>query len=77
MKCMFSDSSTKAATCSARDPSAAHAASNAFFGFMKVSKGTSVLEMQKELSQEKDGGSFLFSATVGETNPSGSLSGTV
>jgi hypothetical protein len=62
---------------SLRDPSAAHAASNAFFGFMKVSKGTSVLEMQKELSQEKDGGSFLFSATVGETNPSGSLSKTV
>lgn len=63
---------------SLRDPAANHvAASNAFFGFMKVSKGTSVLEMQKELSQEKQGGSFLFSATVGETDPAGSLSKTV
>jgi hypothetical protein len=33
--------------------------------------------MQKELSQEKQGGSFLFSATVGETDPGGSLSKTV
>jgi hypothetical protein len=46
-----------------------------FFGFMKVSSGTSLSAMQKELSQEKRQGSkFLFSATIGEASPNGSIS---
>jgi hypothetical protein len=46
-----------------------------FFGFMKVSSGTSLSAMQKELSQEKQQGSkFLFSATIAEASPSGSFS---
>lgn len=42
---------------------------NTFMGFMKVSKGTSVTEMQKELSQEKQGGGFLFSTILNQAGP--------
>ena len=41
---------------------------NTFIGFMKVSKGTSVSEMQKELAREKDGGGFLFSAILNQAS---------
>jgi hypothetical protein len=46
------------------------AESSTFFGFMKVSSGSSAAEMEKELAREKRGGSFLFSAIVnqGERN---------
>jgi hypothetical protein len=46
------------------------AESGTFFGFMKVSKGASFSEMEKELSHEKNGGAFLFSAIInqGERN---------
>jgi hypothetical protein len=40
--------------------------SSAFFGFMKVSGGTSAAEMEKELAREKRGGSFLFSAIINQ-----------
>src|SRR5712671_3181179 len=44
--------------------------SSTFFGFMKVSSGTSAAEMEKEVAREKRGGSFLFSAIInqGERN---------
>ncbi len=43
--------------------------SSVFFGFMKVSKGTSVSEMQKELAKEKQSGNFLFSAILNQASP--------
>jgi hypothetical protein len=44
-----------------------HAAeSSTFFGFMKVSSGTSAAEMEKELAREKRGGAFLFSAIINQ-----------
>jgi len=56
----------------ARSPSAD---SSTFFGFMKVSSGTSMAAMQKELAKEKQGESkYLFSATISEARPSGSFS---
>jgi hypothetical protein len=44
--------------------------SSTFFGFMKLSSGTSAADMEKELAREKRGGSFLFSAIInqGERN---------
>jgi hypothetical protein len=42
------------------------AEANTFIGFMKVSKGTSVAEMQKELAAEKNGGGFLFSTILNQ-----------
>jgi hypothetical protein len=48
--------------------------SSTFFGFMKVSSGTSISAMQKELASEKQAGSkFMFSATISEAKPSGSF----
>jgi hypothetical protein len=44
-----------------------------FLGFMKVSKGTSVSEMQKELAREKQGGEFEFSAIINQANRQGSI----
>lgn len=38
--------------------------SGTFFGFMKVSKGASFSEMEKELSHEKNGSAFQFSAII-------------
>jgi hypothetical protein len=56
----------------ARRPSgSAHGVeSSTFFGFMKVSSGTSAADMEKELAREKRGGAFLFSAIInrGERN---------
>jgi hypothetical protein len=56
----------------ARKPSGSgHGAeSSTFFGFMKVSSGTSAADMEKELAREKRGGAFLFSAIInrGEGN---------
>jgi hypothetical protein len=47
--------------CCDRDPE-----SSVFFGFMKVSRGTSAAEMEKELASEKQGGEFLFSAIINQ-----------
>lgn len=44
-----------------------------FFGFMKVSKGTSAAEMQKELAQEKQRGTFLFSAILNQASREGNV----
>ena len=44
-----------------------------FLGFMKVSKGTSVSEMQKELAREKQGGEFQFSAIINQASRQGSV----
>lgn len=41
-----------------------NAESSTFFGFMKVSRGASASEMEKELTSEKQGGAFLFSAII-------------
>lgn len=48
--------------------------SSVFFGFMKVSNGTSAAEMEKELAREKQGGSFLFSAIINQGEQSGDFS---
>jgi len=50
--------------------------SSVFFGFMKVSSGTSVTEMQKELAREKQSGSFLFSAILNQAGPNGNFAKT-
>jgi hypothetical protein len=42
------------------------AESSVFFGFMKVSGGTSASEMEKEFAREKQGGAFLFSAIINQ-----------
>jgi hypothetical protein len=47
--------------------------SSTFFGFMKVSKGSSASDMQKELAHEKQGGAYLFSAIVNESNSQSSV----
>ena len=51
--------------------------SSVFFGFMKVSKGNSVAEMQKELAKEKQGGNYLFSAILNQASPAGNFAKTV
>jgi hypothetical protein len=48
-----------------------------FFGFMKVSSGTSVAEMQKELAKEKQSGNFLFSAILNQAGPDKNFAKTV
>ena len=50
-------------SCCSRD-----AESSVFFGFMKVSGGTSASEMEMEFAREKQGGAFLFSAIVNQAN---------
>jgi hypothetical protein len=40
-----------------------------FFGFMKVSKGSSTAEMQEELIREKENHEFLFSAIIDQSAP--------
>lgn len=51
--------------------------SSVFFGFMKVSSGTSVAEMQKELAKEKQSGNFLFSAILNQGGPGENFAKTV
>lgn len=51
--------------------------SSAFFGFMKSSKGQSVLAMQKELSKEKANGSHLFEGIMSRVDSGRALSTTV
>ena len=51
--------------------------SSVFFGFMKVSKGASVAEMQKELAREKQSGNFLFSAILNQAGPDENFAKTV
>jgi hypothetical protein len=50
---------------------------SAFFGFMKSSKGQSVLAMQKELSKEKANGSHLFEGIMSRVDSGRALSTTV
>lgn len=47
--------------------------SSIFFGFMKVSKGSSVSEMEKELAHEKGGGDFSFSAIINQGDRNGNF----
>jgi hypothetical protein len=44
-----------------------------FLGFMKVSKGLTVSEMQKELAREKQGAEFQFSAIINQASRRGSV----
>ena len=52
-------------------------AASAFFGFMKSSKGQSVLAMQKELSKEKTNGDHLFEGIISRVDDGRALSTTV
>jgi hypothetical protein len=47
--------------------------SSIFFGFMKVSKGSSVSEMEKELAHEEAGRDFSFSAIVNQGDRNGNF----
>jgi hypothetical protein len=49
-------------------------ASSVFFGFIKPSKGSSVSAMQRELSAERQGGQYLFEATLGRVDHGRALS---
>ncbi len=50
---------------------------SAFFGFMKSSKGQSVMAMQKELSKEKANGDHLFEGIISRVDEGRALSTTV
>jgi len=50
---------------------------SAFFGFMKSSKGQSVLAMQKELSKEKANGNHLFEAIISRVDAGQALTTSV
>jgi len=50
---------------------------SAFFGFMKSSKGQSVMAMQKELSKEKSNGDHLFEGIISRVDEGRGLSTTV
>jgi hypothetical protein len=50
---------------------------SAFFGFMKSSKGQSVVAMQRELSKEKTNGDHRFEAIISRVDPGRALSSTV
>jgi hypothetical protein len=52
-------------------------AASAFFGFMKSSKGQSVLAMQRELSKEKTNGDHLFEGIISRVDDGRALSATV
>ena len=52
-------------------------AASAFFGFMKSSKGQSVLAMQRELSKEKTNGDHLFEGIISRVDDGRALSTTV
>jgi hypothetical protein len=51
--------------------------SSAFFGFMKSSKGQSVLAMRSELSKEKANGTHLFTGIISRVDDGQALSTTV
>ncbi|MBI3663590.1 MAG: hypothetical protein HY234_11155 [Acidobacteria bacterium] len=48
--------------------------SSAFFGFMKASKGSSVSEMEKELSKDGQNGGHLFEAIINRVEREGGIS---
>ncbi|MGD1101830.1 MAG: hypothetical protein ABSA59_07150 [Terriglobia bacterium] len=50
---------------------------SAFFGFMKSSKGQSVVAMQRELSKEKTNGDHLFEGIISRVDDGRALSTTV
>ena len=52
-------------------------ASSAFFGFMKSSKGQSVLAMRKELSNEKTNGAHLFEGIISRVDQGRALTTSV
>jgi len=52
-------------------------AASAFFGFMKSSKGQSVVAMQRELSKEKSNGDHLFEGILSRVDNGRALSTTV
>ena len=55
----------------------AQPAAGAFFGFMKSSKGQSVMAMQKELSKEKSNGEHLFDGIMSRVDVGRALTTTV
>jgi hypothetical protein len=50
------------------------AGDGAFFGFMKISKGSSVSEMERELARDGQGGGFLFQAIINRSDAGGAVS---
>ena len=50
---------------------------SAFFGFMKSSKGQSMMAMRSELSTEKNGGEHLFEGIMSRVDPDRALSTTI
>jgi hypothetical protein len=46
----------------------------AFFGFMKISKGSSVSEMEHELARDGQSGGFLFQAIINRSDADGAVS---
>ena len=60
-----------------RSPAAGDPPSSAFFGFMKSSKGQSVLAMRSELSKEKANGAHLFEGIMSRVDDGRALSTTV
>jgi hypothetical protein len=60
-----------------RSPTAGDPASSAFFGFMKSSKGQSVLAMRSELSKEKANGAHLFEGIISRVDEGRALTTSV
>lgn len=60
-----------------RSPASGQPESSAFFGFMKSSKGQSVVAMEKELSREKVNGNHLFEGIISRVDDGRALSTTV
>jgi hypothetical protein len=60
-----------------RGADAGQPVASAFFGFMKSSKGQSVLAMKSELSKEKTNGSHLFEGIISRVDTGRALSTTV
>jgi hypothetical protein len=51
--------------------------SSAFFGFIKSSKGQSVMAMQREISRERNNGTHLFDGIMSRVDPDRALSTTI
>jgi hypothetical protein len=60
-----------------RGADSSEAEASAFFGFMKSSKGQSVMAMRSELSKEKATGSHLFEGIISRVDDGQALSATV
>ncbi len=60
-----------------RNADSGQPAESAFFGFMKSSKGQSVVAMQRELSKEKTNGDHLFEAIISRVDEGQALTTSV